>query len=93
MAENDCLSLVRLIGATVALNTVNPRSDPAALIAGQPQATFKITKTAKPGTRRAQPLPHLWPQPSTVSVKHMRCLNCGVAFWERRAERSCEPHK
>jgi len=91
--RNDHSALVRSITATVNQYAKDDPSNLAEHIADKLEAGYQIVKSEWPEKQGPQFRPHLWPQPSSVSDRHMRCLNCGAAFWERRAEGPCQPRE
>jgi len=93
MADTDRSVVAQLTPVTARQKTDGCNSDPAELVLNVPPDSLRAAKSGKSRTRKTRVRPHLWPQPSTVSPKRMRCLCCGVSFWERRAERSCQPRK
>lgn len=57
----------------------------------RPEEAGKAIQSSWKSRPNAQFRPHTWPQPSSVGVRDMRCLICGVAFGEWLAEAPCWP--
>jgi len=91
MADRDRSALAQLIPPIVRQGADGGSASPAELVLDVLPGRLPMAKSGKPANRETRVRPHLWPQPSTVSAQRMRCLCCGVSFWEPRAERSCQP--
>lgn len=85
MTDDDSPTLTRLISAVLDQAADCQGTGSAELVRNEPQSSFQLARRETPFQ------PHLWPQPSVVAPQHMRCLCCGVYFWEQRAERPCPP--
>jgi hypothetical protein len=91
MTHTEHSPLVRLITETVNQYATADPCDLAEHIVGELEGGYQIVKSYTPQTEGLRFRPHLWPQPSGVTVRVIRCLNCGAAFGERRAEDPCQP--
>lgn len=90
MAPIDRTDPSRFIDKTV-YPAIGDPSDLTADIPDSPNAGRMVSGRKWRLGHQRQLQPHLWHQPSCVSPQEMRCLICGAAFWERRAEASCRP--
>jgi hypothetical protein len=90
MTRTDHSALVRLIAETVNQYAKGDPCDLAEHIVAELDGSYQIVKSDNHETQRLRSRPHLWPQPSGVTVRVIRCLNCGAAFGERRAEDPCQ---
>ena len=88
MARIDRTDPLRFIDKTV-YPTVGDPSGLTADIPDPPDAGRTVSGRKRRLGHHRQLQPHLWPQLSCVSPQEMRCLICGAAFWERRAEAPC----
>ena len=92
MASIDRTHSSRFIGKTV-YPAIGDPSGLTADIPDSPDAARMVSGRKRRLGHHRQLQPHLWHQPSCVSLQEMRCLICGATFWERRAEASCRPPK